>query len=167
MHVFLLEISVMLKGIIKNTTALVTAVILLVSTSGFTVFKHSCYTDRTTEYSVITPDFNCDHNDHTGHEHLPSCCGIQDLGGGASCEEGSCCETEAFIIKLHINVDIQDYKKAQLVDDFEFISEATIDVPPARKEIDDIIISNDLPPPLSGRALLIYLHQLNTPYPSV
>ncbi len=166
MRVFLLEIKLMLKEMLRNTIALMMAVIVLVSTSGFTVFKHSCSTEQTTEFSLLIPEFNCEH--YQEEASLPACCcAIPIPEDEESYNSSKCCDTDTFVVKLNITVQLTDYDKS------EYINVAILPVL-AAKDLhteDDknrhIIVSNNLPPPLAGKALHIYLHQLNIPYPSV
>jgi len=156
----------MLKEMLRNTIALMMAVIVLVSTSGFTVFKHSCSTEETTEFSLLIPEFNCEHNQE--EESLPACCSTIPLARDKeSYNSSKCCDTDKFVVKLNITVELTDYSKS------EYTSVATIPILEANDlhtEDDEkrhIIVSNNLPPPLAGKALHIFLHQLNIPYPSV
>jgi hypothetical protein len=156
-----------MKVIIKNITSIILASIVLVSTSGFTVFEHYCNTDRTTEFTFLIPEFDCDHNDHGQHEELPPCCA--DLNGpeGETCTEADCCNTDIHMVMLDITLDIQDINKKLTPDTAPFAGAYNIIRVSIHSEISHIITSNDLPPPLSGKDLHIYLHQLNIPYPSV
>lgn len=168
MRVFLLEIKLMLKGIIRNTIALVLAGIVLVATSGFNVFKHSCHTEKTTQFSLIIPKFECEHDNHEHDADLPSCCQSSKTSKEEeSCEASKCCDTDTYLVKLSITLDNQDLVK-KIVHEFESLPKGNdIDITSPTEEISQIIVSNDLPPPLSGKSLHIFLHQLNIPYPSV
>ncbi len=168
MHVFLLEIKLMLKGIIINTMSLALAAIILVATSGFNVFKHSCRTEKTTEISFIIPEFECVHSDQVYDADLPSCCQLPTTDEeGESCIESKCCDTEHYLVKLNITLNLQDYSN-KIIQEFEPVTAGQEpDITSPRREINQIVICDDLPPPLSGKSLHIFLHQLNIPYPSV
>ena len=156
-----------MQRMINNIILGITAVIFLVSTSGFTVFRHSCQTEQTTEFSFLLADFNCDHQHIEDAHPVHSCCETSGTNDGVNCETDHCCDTETLLVKLNTTSYYQNiFKKSVIsandvsqVEIYEFYSPA--------KESTHIIISNDLPPPLSGKALLIFLHQLTTPYPSV
>lgn len=166
MLVILIGIKLMLKGIIINTMSLALAAIILVATSGFTVFKHSCSSEKTTEFSILIPEFNCEH--YLQEESLPPCCcTIPEPDKEESYGKDNCCETDSFVVKLNITIDVKDYNHniVSAVSVIPAVEE--IDVNLKRKEIKHIIVSNDLPPPLSGKSLHIFLQQLNIPYPSV
>ena len=133
---------------------------LLVSTSGFTVFKHHCYTENTTEISFLVEDFDCNHKEH---EHSVNCLHVVRFLSGQMpllVLKGSCCDTETQFFKLNITLDVQKVTNkvspALLAD--IILTEDLFDLP--SEEENRIVISNDLPPPLSGKALHIYLQQL-------
>jgi len=155
----------MIKGIIRNMVTLSLAVIVLIATSGFTIFKHSCRSEKTTEFSFLIPEFKCEHFQQAAS--LPACCCIPEENNDESFSNEKCCDTEPFLVKLNITTDVQDYVK-HIPLSFSLIpvgeelynnSEIT--------EISHIIICNDLPPPISGKELCIFLNQLIIPFASV
>lgn len=149
-----------MKAIFKHIVALLLGLIVLFSTSGFTVFKHYCHTENTTELSFIVEDFDCDHKEHEHQHGIPPCCTMPERERAASCSDVRCCDTERHFYKLNITLDIQELtKKAPPVFTADsYLNQNIFDRP--AKEDDHFIISNDLPPPLSGKALHIYLLQL-------
>ncbi len=159
----------MIKGIIRGTVTFFLAAIVLLATSGFTVFKHSCLIEKTTEFSIIIPEFNCDHNDHDhDHEAMPhSCCSLPESTGSETCSTDKCCDTDTFIVKLNITVDIQDYSKNTSISAVGLPEKNEEEISANAEEINCIIERNGLPPPLSGKALHIFLQQLNIPDASV
>ncbi len=153
-----------MQRMIKNIILGITAVIFLVSTSGFTVFRHSCQTEQTTEFSFLHADFSCDHH-HSDDVH--SCCEASGTSDKVSCGTDDCCDTEILIVKLNTTFDYQNIFKKPVISAIDVAQVEVYEFNSPEKESTHIIISNDLPPPLSGKALLIFLHQLTTPYPSV
>lgn len=157
----------MMKAVVKNILSVLLAVVVITTTSGFAVFKHHCNTQRITEYSLLVPAFDCDHYNHGYSGDLPPCCATHNTDKGESCANDDCCKTDSYIVKLDlttVNHDIS-YKLhfdayVEPVLSYDMVMQFSDD-------ISDIIISNDLPPPKSGKAIRIYLHQLNIPYPSV
>ena len=150
-----------MKLIFRNIVSLILGLTVLVSTSGFTVFKHHCYTNNTTELSFIVEDFECDHQEHKDGHKLPPCCTLPERVPGTKYSEGDCCDTETHLYKLNITLDIQEVTKKTnpaLIAGI-LITEYKPDLPAEEK--DHIIISNDLPPPRSGKDLHIFLQQLN------
>lgn len=156
-----------MKLIIRNSISLLLSLVVLVTTSGFTVFKHHCTTENTSQLSFMIEDFDCDHNDHE-HDSLPlSCCTPHGQDTEESCEPENCCDTESYVVMLNITLDKQEASKYPLPDlgiSEDMKGDETLY---PHEENDHIIISNDLPPPLAGKALRIYLHQLNIPFASV
>lgn len=152
----------MLKNNLYKTTAAALALVVLISTSGFTVFQHSCSSNNTSELSFIVPLFSCDHYQADHMESEGSCCVDAEAGSSPSCRAGDCCDTETTLVKLDVTFEIQIAKIKIFV--------PAIDLPMEGKEepIKDSGQAvhpdpgNDLPPPLSGKDLRIYLHQLNT-----
>jgi len=156
-----------MKLILRNSISFLLALVMLVATSGFTIFKHHCTAENTNQLSFMIEDFDCDHNDQE-HEHFPlACCTQHGQDTGQSCEPENCCDTESYVVQLNITLDKQQATKYSLPDLENGEDIIDIDTPCPRVEKDLIIISNNLPPPIAGKALRIYLHQLNIPFPSV
>ena len=147
-----------MRLVFRNIVSFILGIIVLISTSGFTVFIHHCNTEKTSQFSFIFEDFSCDHNDH---EHaLPACCAENHEHTGASCEEGSCCNTERYIVKLDIPLDQQKAPQHSIPVMGSGEPVIHIESPSLSQEIKHVAIHNNLPPPLAGKALQIYLHQL-------
>jgi hypothetical protein len=155
-----------MKALLRNTFAITLAVLVLASTGGFTVFRHSCNTQKTSELSFIFPSFECEHI-ATEENSCGSCCGAEEIPSGESYDSQKCCDTETIVVKLDLNFEIQEtLKLATAVPLCIFLDTETMQEV-SNTEIIHIITSNNLPPPLSGKALHIYLHQLNIPYQTV
>ena len=152
---------------LKTIATIILAAVILVATSGFSVFRHSCQTEQTTELSLFIPDFNCDH----GHAHSdaqgPACCSVESPDEIPACNTGDCCHTETLMVKLEIDTDLPvKFKNTtdlavtpRMQEPLTIISE--------EGESNHIMVSNDLPPPLAGKDLRIFLHQLNIPLQAV
>ena len=167
MIVLLLEITLKMTGFIRNTVSLFLAAIVLIATSGFTVFSHSCHKAHTNEFSITTPDCGCEHNNQIADEAVHSCCGITESPAGETYEPEKCCDTESFLIKLDITFETHNIlNKTHLsTADQPTVTAFELDIPSG--EITHIIVCNNLPPPLSGKALHIFLNQLNIPFHTV
>ena len=155
-----------MKALLRNTFAITLAMLVLVSTSGFTVFRHSCNTQKTSELSFIIPSFECEHI-ATEENSCASCCGAEEIPSGELYDTPKCCDTETILVKLDLNYEIQKTLKVVPIVAIGVLqgTEAIQEV--SNAEIAHIITSNNLPPPLSGKALHIYLQQLNIPYQTV
>ncbi len=164
---FIIEINMMIKGIIKNSVSVFLAAIVLIATSGFTVLRHSCQAQDTTEFSLFIPEFNCEHQGNQEKSTIHSCCSIPVLPASETYDTEKCCDTDTFLVKLDVTFDIHHLTKKAIPADFDHPVERAHELEIPDGEITHIIISNDLPPPLGGKSLHIFLNQLNIPFPSV
>lgn len=167
MGVYLLEFSFLMKRMISNIVLGITAVIFLVSSSGFTVFRHSCQAEQTTEFSFLLADFSCDHQHSDDTHPAHPCCEVSGTSDKVSCGTDHCCDTETLLVKLNTTSDYQNVFKKSVISAIDAAQVKIYEFFSPERESTHIIISNGLPPPLSGKALLIFLHQLTIPYPSV
>ena len=149
-----------MKLIFRNIVSIILGLTVLVSTSGFTVFEHHCYTNNTTELSFIVEDFKCDHQEHKDTNKKPPCCTLPEREPETRYFEDGCCDTRTHLYKLNITLDVQELSKKLSPEYFTavLVTEYKPDLPAEEK--DHIIICNDLPPPRSGKELHIYLQQL-------
>ena len=168
MFVTIVERSEKVKGILRHIVSVFLSAVVLIATSGFTVFHHTCNTSQTSELSVIVPDFSCEHFQEQKSE-VPSCCAnSDDPDDHKPCQDDNCCDTESYKVKLDITLKVVDLDKK-----FEYSSilnaglEKNNNNIEAGSELNHIIVSNDLPPPLGGKSLLIFLHKLIIPDLSV
>jgi hypothetical protein len=155
------------KSFLRNTVSLILAAIVLIATSGFTVFHHSCRTAQTSEFSLIIPDFSCKHFLEEEDKTLPACCATKETKDEENRGTDKCCDTEIFLVKLDITFKVIDFDQKTNFCSIDLPEENTFDTEIAHTELSHIIECNGLPPPLAGKDLHIYLHQLNIPFPSV
>jgi len=154
------------KIFVRDIVSLFLAAIVLIATSGFTIFHHSCQTSQTSELSLIIPDFSCSHFQQKANDGH-SCCSKHESPITETCGDDKCCNTETFLVKLDITLKVTNLenKISFSTPDFAFKTATEIEVP--NDELSHITIINGLPPPLAGKDLHIFLHQLNIPFPSV
>lgn len=157
----------MLKRFTNKLVHVLVAVVVLISTSGFTVFEHSCTSSKTHERSLFIPVFSCDHYQDEVNEEKPTCCDNHQAEEPITCGTDDCCETETIIVKLDATYDLQ-YNKlkvsiATLASPIE--TNAIVECPFDEESL--CFVKNDHPPPLAGKALRIFLHQLNAHPPVV
>lgn len=137
------------------------AVVIMLTTSGFNVFYHYCTTSQASEYSFIIAGFNCAHSQKASATiNAPECCSSSDEKND-SCHHDDCCITETFLVKLEINLDQQNsgdfsFKIISLQKEDPFTKAARSSGSHGQE-----FHYADLPPPLSGKALRIFLGQLN------
>ncbi len=140
------------------------AAIVLIATSGFTVFRHSCQKSNTSELSIIIPDFS-----HYQHEltDCASCCGIQDPPASEASDSDDCCDTESLLVMLDTKFIVLDFSNKIIFSIPDPVIETTKEIEVSKWELSHINTINGLPPPLAGKNLHIFLHQLNIPFPTV
>ena len=154
---------------LRHITTIILSVVVLISTSGFTVFHHTCNSSQTSELSLIIPDFSCEHFQDKADEELPPCCTpVEEEHDKDKCGDDKCCNTKSFSVKLDITLKVVDFSNKIVLSiispDLRSPNDLLTGIP---GELSNIIISNDLPPPLGGKDLHIFLHQLNIPSYSV
>ena len=156
-----------MKRFVRNTVSLLLAAIVLIATSGFTVFHHSCQTTQTSELSIIIPDFSCDHFQNPVEKAVHSCCSTTEPPENNSCGADNCCDTEAYLVKLDITFKAIDFNKKVVFTTLIQHIKTTYKIEDPGAEFTHIIVSNNLSPPKAGKDLHIFLHQLNIPSPTV
>ena len=146
---------------------MILAAAIMVVTSGFTVFHHSCQSMSISEYSVLIPEFSCDNYNAEKTLGLLACCQAAEDASHQDHADDDCCDTESYVVKIDFTVKMQDGLTFCFVNppaSLELIEYALLnedDQSPAD------LLSNDLSPPKAGRELHIFLQQLNIPDPAV
>ena len=161
--------STTVKKMMRHIASILLSVIVIIATSGYTVFHHTCYSSQTSELSVIVPEFSCDHSQNHDEDHETSCCAIPVTEEeGNTCGDSDCCDTETYSIDLDVTFYSPDQiKKVNQSDIQRLLPEIEVVTQESENLSSQFYIYNDLPPPLSGRTLHIFLNQLNIPDPSV
>lgn len=169
-----------MKSLVKNIFATIVALALLIGSTGFHVYQHSCAVHNYSAVSLFeTPDCEKDHQiveevddcckDEVEEIAEPSCCEAKPIDKtnqvSFSSQETNCCITS------FESLQIQDYlfppvEKKIVSANIEFFF--TEGFTTEKQNSDKIIKINfsDLPPPLYGIELLQTLHQLklDTPF---
>lgn len=142
--------------------------VVLVSTSGFSVFHHSCNSEKLSEYSLLIPEFSCKHYQDESEELPPCCSASKGNHDKEACGTDDCCNTEVITVKLSTTFTLKEFKFKTELPAVALIDRITDEPSPVGTTVmTRPVVSNDLAPPLSGRALHIFLQQLNIPNPSV
>lgn len=149
----------MLKMFLKIAVALPLAAILIVASSGLTIFLHHCNCEGKTEISIYS-EVGCDM--HTTNNVQHGCCDFEDVEV-ISDESGSCgCNNEQVSIKLNdvvpvVSTSISFIKILVAVVEQNVHTEKLITPENSQK----FYTESDTPPPLLwGKALLISLNSL-------
>ena len=141
--------------------------VIMITTSGFSVFHHYCNTTRVSEYSLIIPEFSCEHQHHNS-DGLPACCADEPGSTHQSCGMADCCTTDVITVKLNISLITQDITPWQSQLSCMAVDHSMVLEDEKSSENGILpVFNNNHSPPLSGRDLHIFIHQLNIPDPTV
>jgi len=167
-----------LKSLVKNIFITIVALTLLISITGFQVYKHTCAFHNFSAVSVIETPI-CE-KDHQVIEKTDDCCKTEDVES-----ESSCCETQPIDesnpysftseeIKCCVssieNSQIQDKlftfteKKILIVESIT-LSDPFTEIEILQSKENLLLQNNNLPPPKFGKQLLQTIHQLKIDTP--
>lgn len=167
-----------MKSLVKNIFTTIVALTLLISITGFQVYKHTCASHKFTAVSVIETPI-CE-KDHQVIEETDDCCKAEEVKS-----EISCCETQQIDeskpysftseeIKCCVssieNSQIQDklftsIEKKILIVELMTTSASFSEIEILQSKENLILQNNDLPPPKFGKQLLQSIHQLKIDTP--
>lgn len=97
-----------MKTILKHTkviTTFILATAFIISTSGFSIYQHTCSTSQVENISLIIPAEKCDHATNIHNEQTDSCCKIV--------ETATCCESKTPVNEEDCCHDQQEFKKLE------------------------------------------------------
>ena len=141
---------------------LMTAIILL-TTSGFSVFHHYCKSSHSSEYSLFIPEFSCEHHHHA-QGNIPPCCADDHASDRQNCGTSDCCTTNVITVKLNITLITQDIEPWQTqLSSFAVEHSMIVEGGTEIEQSGMPAFNNNHPPPLSGREFHIFTQQLNIP----
>ncbi len=167
-----------MKSLVKNIFITIVALTLLISITGFQVYKHTCAFHNFSAVSVIETPI-CE-KDHQVIEKTDDCCKTEDVES-----ESSCCETQPIDesnpysftseeIKCCVssieNSQIQDKlftfteKKILIVESIT-LSDPFTEIEILQSKENLLLQNNNLPPPKFGKQLLQTIHQLKIDTP--
>jgi hypothetical protein len=153
-----------MKKFAKNTGLFFVMTLLILATGGVPVYHHLCHcAGEMTSAVYLEPA--CEHGSATAaccHEaESHSCCMAKESDkNNHACHEGDCCETDSQFIKIQ---DSYQPVTAKFV--LKPIMAATelfiFDLLPEKEiNLSQNILIHDLPPPESGKQIVVALHQL-------
>lgn len=149
----------MLKKFLKIAVALPLATILIVASSGLTIFLHHCDCEGKTEISIYS-EVGCDM--HTTNNVQHGCCDFEEVEAISNESESCGCNNEQVSIKLNdvvpvVSTSISFIKILVAVVEQNVHTEKLITPENSQK----FYTESDTPPPtLWGKALLISLNSL-------
>ncbi len=155
-----------MKQIIKNITLLLIVGLLIMATGGFSVYRHICHCAGEMSSSVIL-EVTCDNDNPASassccsSDDTPACC--QDKAPQEtkhSCNGDDCCQTSSQFLK--INDSFQPGLEKLNLKPIAAVSAllCIVITEDARSMPAFHINASDLPPPDSGRQIVLSLHQL-------
>lgn len=159
--------------IISQISAIVTTLVFLLGSTGISIYHHTCFTHHANETVVYpgiftaTSDCSCTASasaDHAFHGEKACCSGT-----GCHLQSSSCCKSETIFLKL--KSDFLPGQSDALIIDLPSIPYSLHEINPVATDPPDhsgYPIFEHFAPPLTGRALIHFLHQIKLPFsPSI
>lgn len=159
--------------IIKKSVAVFLAIVVLISTSGFTVYEHNCNCCQTTDYSLTNFTSCCDHDSETSVDTAPQICSDGICCNTAADEEtqnhvcsiDGCCNFDNNYEKLTVDFDKSQTVSIryfpQLIHVIQILKPQVLVEPELQKLIH---ISQNAPPILAETDFVIFAHALKIPF---
>jgi hypothetical protein len=167
-----------LKSLVKNIFISIVALTLLISITGFQVYKHTCAFHNFSAVSVIETPI-CE-KDHQVIEKTDDCCKIEEEIIQSNCcdsepitksdlivitsQELSCCTSSIESNQLESSLFPPVEQKISLIENYFVV--ISLNIIELQNSIPVIVLNNkDLPPPVFGKQLLQSIHQLKIDTP--
>jgi len=137
---------------------------MILATGGVSVFHHICHCAGEISASLFV-EADCDHNHSKAAccsaVTTSSCCQVKNNNEpGHSCDDGDCCQNTVQFLK--ISDSFQPGVEKIIVK--PFLAETSMIFIDIEEEINSLhsfnIYASDLPPPDTGRQIVVSLHQL-------
>ena len=168
-----------MKSVVKNIFITIVALVLLIGSTGFHVFRHTCTAHNFSAISLIETPV-CE-KDQQAFEETDNCCKTET----EEITEPSCCEAEPIDESNPVSITSQEIKccissiESNQIQDVLLTSaekknlalELFTSLVPfienriQQTEQDIVLQNNDLPPPKFGKQLLQTIHQLKIDTP--
>ncbi len=159
-----------MKILIKYLLSFFSVAVFLAVTSGFTVYTHYCNDTATKKQSIVASQASCEHhndvaNSYNAYDVLSSCA----TGCHMSSESDECCTDEKQYYKISDDFIIPS---VIVEDKGGFCPVITTTLGKLKLNFDRSFKESEstysLPPPLSGKNIVLLYHQLKTdPDPAV
>jgi hypothetical protein len=153
-----------MKRIIKDISLILVVLLLVLATGGFSVFHHVCQCAGEMSVSVFK-EVTCSHVEDSHNccmdEETPSCCANKpDHQSNNTCNGTDCCKNSMQFLK--ISDSFQPGTAKISLKPFLALSPLVFsDVPEINLESSTFNLKSfDLPPPETGRQIVLDLHQL-------
>jgi hypothetical protein len=162
-----------MKKHLKNIVVIFFAFLVITATGGFSIYHHICHCAGELSASIFL-EANCDHDQSAT---ASSCCNIAEehsccmekrpVETKHACNGENCCHTSMQFLKINDSFQ-PEFEKHSLKPVFSasviFFIAVTEDILATPFYH---IFSSDLPPPDSGREIILALHQLKLAHPTV
>lgn len=147
-----------LKTLITYLNSFFWVAVFLIVTSGFTVYTHNCNATSVTKHSLFESLATCNHI--ADIQNIHSCCNTNNHIA-TNCNK--CCSDKKQFHKISdvFNITPPYYKEIQK-HNYVLISSFVIQKLELKKIIKEHVTLYSLPPPLTGKQIVIYNHQLKT-----
>lgn len=128
-----------MKRLLQNFTSILLAVVLFITTSGFSIYSHLCTISGDKDYSV---------------SQLEPCCSSDAQQSSADIQKESCCQTDHQFIKLEVNASQVNKDILPVIVEQYF---SLIHYQPDLLFCTDreLFLFENLPPPKAGKSILI------------
>jgi hypothetical protein len=168
-----------MKLFLKHTIVVFLAILVVVTSGGFSLFQHYCMCTGINSMSIYIPSGCCEHG-AKGHcaliaydDNFPGCCASPDqekpLTSPVCGTDENCCSDKVF----YYQTDTFDLSKSPKITLIGFILKVIQHNPANDHDIQLYLkrlltgYSTDIPPPLYGRNLLSSINQLKLDFPLV
>jgi len=151
-----------MRTLINKTVAFLMAVVVLISTSGFTIYEHQCTCTDTAATLLFDNETDCCH-----HE-VPSCCAEQKHSCGNEDRESNenCCTSSLKYYKINIPFELPVQEQQQIDLSASFLAYEVSFKQNVEEKETLLFRTSDPPEALNGIRLILYLHKLKIAPPS-
>lgn len=163
MNIFVFRKKAM--NVIRNIGSIFVVTLLIASTGGFSIYNHVCYCLGNSSSIIIKA--TCKHENSNEEssccsiENKPSCCAEKPIAGSKTCfHKDHCCQTSSQFLKISDSFQ-PGLEKISLKPFVVASALLFFDIPADESTIPSLNLFNaDLPPPDSGKQILVAHHQL-------
>lgn len=151
-----------LKKHIVSFFSILLALVILMTTSGFSIYTHHCNHNHTNYYSVFTPSAKC--NIHLPKPAIKSCCNTAEPAAMPQCDtspsDNGCCTNKTQVLKLDTKTVLSNSTIViKSIETLSFIMLVTFNITNIEK-VNTAILSYqcaESPPPLTTTEYLSYI----------
>ena len=156
--------GIMLKEVYK-ISVIVLAIMLVVTTGGFSIYEHFCGCSEVVETSLLVENFDCSNHHQDAAEN---CCSHPVEKPARSCQSGNCCSTSGVFVRLQYiyNLPLQKISLKFVIAFVRLISSEGLSYHDNHTFVKENYLYNNLPPPPFGKEMILAYHQAKIAPPS-